>query len=153
MRDVLLGTDVDHPERASRDTVATAVANRLIDVDRVELGTDNRPRRADLEARRIDAVLAHVRHHQPPRLAPIGAELLDKLDVPPVDVRKRHRVIVAQAGKRHCAPVPCRQCVPLVASHLARLAANADGRIRVKADRLCHASVSLYDTPRATLVK
>src|SRR5208337_2808136 len=47
--DVLFGADVDHAERAGRDAVAAAVADGLLDVDRVELGAYDRPRRADLE--------------------------------------------------------------------------------------------------------
>src|SRR5208337_3576418 len=58
--------------------------------------------------------------------------------MPPVDIRKRDRVVVAQARERHLAPVSCRQRVPLVARHLARLAADADRRVGVEADRLCH---------------
>ena len=56
---------VEHPERARRDAVAAAVADVLLDDHRSELGADDRPGRAHVEAGRVRAVLAHVRAHQP----------------------------------------------------------------------------------------
>src|SRR6476469_8061158 len=41
---------LDHAEGASRDTVATAVADVGLDIDRVELRADDRAGRADFEA-------------------------------------------------------------------------------------------------------
>src|SRR5205807_2228845 len=76
LRDALGRAHVDDAERAGADAVAAAVAGRLLDVDGVELRAHDRPRRAHVKARRVDAVLAHVRHHQPGRLAAVGAEAL-----------------------------------------------------------------------------
>src|SRR5262249_1791296 len=49
---------VDDAEGAGADAVAAAVAGRLLDVDRVELGADDGAGRAHLQAGGVDAVLA-----------------------------------------------------------------------------------------------
>src|SRR5262249_59255159 len=99
------------------------------------------------------AVLAHVGHHQRGGLAAVGAELLDELDVPPVDVGQAAGVVVAVAAQERQAVALAglglgvlaaglapagRQVVPLVTGHLAPLAADADGRVGVEADGLGH---------------
>src|SRR5690606_77574 len=63
---VRLLADLDDAERARGDAVAAAVADVLLDVDGVELGPDDRARWARLQTRRVDAVLADVRHEEPP---------------------------------------------------------------------------------------
>src|SRR5207247_4998908 len=67
------------PEGARADAVAAAIADILVDVDRAELGPVDRPRRARVEAARLGAVLAHIRHEEPGELA-VGLRLLDEAD-------------------------------------------------------------------------
>src|SRR5260370_18716416 len=74
---------VDHAEGAGGDAGAAAVAHVRLDDDRVELGANNRARGADLQAPRLDAVLANITHHQPAAVVRT-VELLDELDVTPV---------------------------------------------------------------------
>src|SRR5205823_6263006 len=66
----------DHPEGACRDAVAAAVADVVLDHDSAELGAEDRPRRADVEAAGVGAVLAHVGLHQP---AEVLLALLDRV--------------------------------------------------------------------------
>src|SRR5262249_18442974 len=95
---------------------------------------------AHLQARGVDAVLADVGHHQPRRLTAlgVGAELLDELDVPPVDVGKAAGVVVAVAAEDVQLQPPPRQAVPLVARHLTRLAADAHRRVGEEANCFGH---------------
>ena len=65
-------------------------------------------------------------------------ELLDELDVPPVDAVEPARVVVAVAAQRVDAAVGAGKLVPLLARHLARLAADADGGVGVEPHRLSH---------------
>ena len=115
-----------HPERARRHAVAAAVADVLLDDDGAELGPEQRPGRADLEAGGVGAVLAHVRGHQPAeavallvggdsavdRLAARGRFdqrgtvgrgrrqlLLDEGDVPPGVGAEVDRVVVGLTGE------------------------------------------------------
>src|SRR5262249_24812279 len=64
------------------------------------------------------------------------------LDVAPVDVGEAAGVVVALAGQRRPPALLGRQVVPLVAGHLARLAADADGRIGEEAYGLGHVPVT-----------
>src|SRR5262249_7658727 len=109
--------------------------------------------RADFQARSIDAVLAHVGHHQPRGLSAIrvGAELLDEFDVSPIHVRETEGIVVAVAAKhwqafaeavRLSRPEAGRKVVPLVAGDLAGLAANANGGVCEEAHGLGHGSFS-----------
>ena len=140
---------VDHPERAGRDAVAAAVADVLLDHHRAVLGAEQRPGGAHVEAGGVRAVLAHVGGHQPAepvgllvgldsrvhrlaargRLHQRGAVghvhrelLLDERHVAPGVGAQLDRVVVGVTGEplhRH------RDLVPLLARHLARLAADA----------------------------
>src|SRR5205807_9117028 len=81
---------VEHPERTGRYAVAAAVADVLLDDDRLELRPEERARRADVEARRMRAVLADVGAHQPAKRVHLAVvrialrlSLLDERDVPP----------------------------------------------------------------------
>src|SRR5581483_3254382 len=96
----------------------------------VELGADDRAGRARLQAAGVHAVFTHVAHHQPVALeraqagrapAIIVTDLLDERDVAPGAGTQVAGVVVAEAGP---AEVVQRQLVPLLAGHLARLAAN-----------------------------
>src|SRR2546421_6556444 len=55
----------DHSKRTGNDAIATAVANILLHVDRVELRANNSPGRARFLARRIGTMLANITLHQP----------------------------------------------------------------------------------------
>ncbi len=93
------------------------------------------PGGADLEAGRVDAVLADVAHHQPAPVGPVLAELLDELDVPPVDPVQPAGVVVAVAAHLVLPAAGRGELVPLLAGHLACLAADADGGVGVEAHR------------------
>src|SRR6185503_12472266 len=58
--------------------------------------------------------------------------------VAPVDAVQPPRVVVAVTRQRVDAAVRGRQLVPLLARHLARLAADADRGVREEAHRLRH---------------
>src|SRR5699024_6926736 len=59
---------LDDPVRAGGDAVAAAVADVVLHHDGAELGVRERAGRAHVEARRVRAVLAHVRLHEPPEV-------------------------------------------------------------------------------------
>src|SRR5204863_7688230 len=102
---------------------------------------EERARRADVEARGVCAVLAHVARHQPAQrllvergrlaLEQQGLLLLDERDVAPRVRPERRRVVVARTGPED--PV-VRADVPLLAGDLARLAADAHGGVGEEAD-------------------
>ena len=91
---------VDHAERAGGDAVAAAVAGGLLDVDRVELGADDRAGRADLQAGASTQCLQTSDIISQRAVDAVRAELLDELDVPPVDVGERDGVVVTEAAER-----------------------------------------------------
>src|SRR4029453_2683814 len=98
--------------------------------------TEERARRADVETARVCAVLAHVRLHEPAEVHAVGAgTLLDERDVAPRGRVQLARVVERFAGPRE--PVG-REHVPLLARDLARLAADADRRVREEAEPLAH---------------
>src|SRR5581483_5331719 len=146
LRRVRGGVDVDHPEGTRGDAHAAAVADVRLDHHRVELGPDDRAGRADLEAAGLDAVLAHVAHHEPAALAPVLAELLDELDVAPVDPVQPPGVVVAVAAHLGPAAVAGRKLVPFLAGDLAGLAPDADRRVGVEPHRLGHHAFSTLHT-------
>ena len=130
-----------HAEGAGGQAVAAAVADVLLDVDRVELGADDRAGRAGLQAAGVDAVLADVAEHQPvaleglqARRPPAGAvaQPLDEGDVAPGGRAQVDGVVVAEASPPE---VVRRQLVPLLAGDLAGLAADAQRRVGQEADR------------------
>src|SRR5690606_16723776 len=59
----VLGPPLDDPVRAGGHAVAAAVADVLLHDDGAELGTEQRARRAHVEAGGVGAVLAHVGRH------------------------------------------------------------------------------------------
>ena len=140
---------LDHAERTRRDAVSAPVAHVVLNDDGSELGAHERPGRADVEACRMRAVLAHIGRHQPAdsRLAPVvlaragsnhrergesgcahvAPGLLDEGDVAPRARAQRAGVVVRHA--EHLQTV-LGNAVPFLASHLARLAADADGAVR-----------------------
>src|SRR5437773_6759671 len=119
------GVPVDDAERAGGDARPTSVAHVRLDDDRVELGANDGAGGAHLETPGLDAVLAHVAHHQPTAVVRT-LELLDETDVPPVDAVQLAGVVVAVAGELPDPAVRGRDLVPFLARHLARLAADAN---------------------------
>src|SRR5205807_4948005 len=117
--------DVDHAERARGDAGPAAVAHVGLDDHGVELGADDRPGGAHLQAACLDAVLAHVAHHQPAAVVR-ALELLDEAHVSPMDAVQPARVVVAVAGELPHAAVLGWQLVPFLARDLARFAADAN---------------------------
>src|SRR6185437_226161 len=119
-------------ERTGRDAIAAAVANVLLHHDGVELGAEDRPRRAGFEARRRRAMLADIAHHQPVALErrhlgrPLTTlpDLLNEMNVPPSRGRKVPGIVVAGAAQ---ADIVSRQCIPFLARDLAGFAADAQG--------------------------
>src|SRR4029077_6381628 len=93
----------------------------------------------------VDAVLAHVPHHQPAWVLAVLAELLDELHVTPVDAVEPLRIVVA-VPRQHATPaVRGRQLVPLLARDLARLAADAHRGVGEEPHRLVtHAFSTLH---------
>src|SRR5258708_16600962 len=138
LRGVRNRVDVDHAERTGRDAVAAPVAGVRLDDDGVELGSDDRARRADFKAGGVGTMLAHVAHHQPSPVLPVLGELLDELDVAPMDAIQSAGVVVAVPTQRVRAAVGARQLIPFFAGHLAGFAADADRRVCVEAHRLWH---------------
>src|SRR5581483_10106349 len=123
-------TLVEDAEGTGRDAVAAPVADVLLDDDGSELGAEERSRRADVEARRVRAVLADVGAHQPAEPLAVAARrdaLLDEGDVAPAVRAQRRGVVVRLA--RPDEPVVGHE-VPLLARHLAGLAADADRGVR-----------------------
>src|SRR4029077_6575048 len=57
--------EADDAVGARRDAVAAAIADVLLDEDRVELRTDDGVRGADFQAAGVGTVFANVRHHRP----------------------------------------------------------------------------------------
>src|SRR3989475_12978725 len=129
--------DVDDAERASGDTRPTAVADVRLDHHCVELGPNDGAGGAYFQASRLDAMFAHVAHHQP---APVvGAlELLDEAHVPPVDAVQPAGVVVAVAAQLPDAAVLGRELVPFLARDLARLAADANRGVGEEPHRFGH---------------
>src|SRR5207237_1942226 len=134
--------EADHVVRTGRDAVAAAVAHARLDVDGVELGPDDRVGRADFHAARHRAVLADVAHHVPGDAA-LGGGALVELDVAPVLLVELARIVVAVAELGRVA----RELVPLLARHLAGLAADAERRVGEEADRSRHGGSPIRSPP------
>src|SRR5205085_2542459 len=120
---------VEHAERARGDAVAAAVADVLLHDDGVVLGAEERAGRADVEAGGVGAVLADVAGHQPAQrilrvvVRPRRLALLDERHVAP-RVRAEIRGVVVALARPDEAVLGDQ--VPLLARHLAGLAADAD---------------------------
>src|SRR2546425_7201100 len=131
------GVHVDHAERARRDAGATPVADVGLDHDCVKLGADDGAGGAHLEASCLDAVLAHVAHHEPAAVVRT-LELLDETDVPPVDTVQLAGVVVAVAGELPDPAVLGRKLVPFLARDLARFATDANRGVGEESHGLRH---------------
>src|SRR5437879_489127 len=81
---------------AGRDAIPAAVADVLLHDDGPELGPDQRPGGANLEAGGRGAVLADIGAHEPAdaALAVVAMRLLDEGDVPPGVRAQFPRVVV-----------------------------------------------------------
>src|SRR5436309_3388281 len=126
---------IDDAKGTAGDAGAAAVAHIRLDYHGVELGADDRAGRAHLDTAGLDAMLAHVAHHEPAAVVR-AVELLDELDVPPVRAVELARVVVAVARHLRDAAVRRRELVPVLARHLARLAADTDRRVGEEPHRL-----------------
>src|SRR3954452_12397827 len=146
---------VEHAERTRWNAVAAAVAHVLLHHHRSELRAEERTRRAHLEASRVRAVLAHVRGHEPTHLAELLTELatggvlgerighrlghvrclalLDEGNVAP-GVRPQALCVVHRPAR--VVEAVLGHLVPLLAGHLAGLAAYADARVGEEAHAL-----------------
>ena len=134
--------ELGNAEWAGRDAIATPIADVVLDDYGPELGADDGAGRTRIQATGMDAVLADVAEHEPgdaiPRwsfderyVAPCGGSEIDGVVITVSSQREGRRGRVT------------RQLIPLLARHLARFAANADGRIGEKSEccgRLRHCS-------------
>src|SRR6202522_221363 len=130
--------DVNHTEGAGPDAVPAAVAGIRLDDNGIELSANNRTRRADLEAAGVDTVLANIAHQQPTTVLPVFRELLNELDVAPVDTVQAARVVVAVAAQCVQTAVGAGKLIPLLAGDFAGFAADAYCRVGKKTHRLSH---------------
>src|SRR4029453_17700041 len=124
--------------RAGRDAVPAPVADVLLHDDGSELGPEQRTGRADVQAGRVRAVLAHVGRHQPldagllrrpdRRQAEVDRSdfLLDERHVSPRVRAERLGVVVRRSGEGDAV---LGKLVPLLAGDLAGLAADAHRRV------------------------
>src|SRR5262249_33849796 len=122
----------DHAERTCGDTVAATIADVILNVNISKFVVDDRTRRARLFAWRLFAMLANVTHHQPAvlqRAGAVGSRLFLERDMTPGSCTDMNGVVVAVAGEGQAVGW---ELVPLFARDLARLAANAESRIREK---------------------
>src|SRR5207244_641130 len=118
-----------------------SVADRRLNDHRVELGTDDGAGGTHLEAPCLDAVLAHVAHHQPAAVVRT-LELLDEADVPPVDAVQLTGVVVAVAAQLPDPAVLGGELVPFLARDLARFAPDANGGVGEESHGLRHITPS-----------
>src|SRR5215475_8745498 len=93
-------------------------------------------------------MLAHIAHEEPAAVLAVLRELLNELDVAPVNSVELTRVVVAIAAQSVDAAVSARELVPLLACNLARLAADANGRVSVKPHGLSHKVPLSYPSSR-----
>ena len=118
--------DVDDAERAGGDAVAAAVAGVRLDQDRVELGPDDRPGRADLQAGAWTQCLqtSLIISQRPSR--PVRVNCSTNLTCRQLTSSRRGVVVAVARSACSAPPSLAGELVPLVAGHLARLAADAD---------------------------
>src|SRR5205809_943353 len=133
--------DIDDAERARGDARPAAVADVRLDHDGVELGPDDGTGGAHLQASCLDAVLAHVAHHQPAAVVRT-LELLDEPDVPPVDAVQLAGVVVAVAAQLPDPAVLGGELGPFLARDLARFAPDANGGVGEESHGLRHITPS-----------
>src|SRR5262249_15762867 len=139
-------THVNHAERTGRNAIPTAIARRLIDVNRVKLRPQKGAGRANFQTGSVGAVLANIRHHEPGGLASVFIKLLDEFNMPPVHIGKAAGVVVTVAAQDGQAVVRTwlgRQIIPLMTSYLACLAADADRGVGKKAYGFGHVLLRL----------
>src|SRR6202040_2179806 len=130
-----------HPERARADAVPAAVADALVDVDGAVLGALDGSGRAGIEATRLRAVLADVRHEEPLQLA-VRLGLLDEAHQA-VGLVGEVGVVLIGAGPLRLFH---RQFVPLLARDLAGAAADAQRGVGEHRERTSHGYTSPFFT-------
>src|SRR5439155_10580064 len=142
----------DDAETASSDAVSAAITGVRLNDDRIELGPYNRARRTNLQARCLDAMLAHIAHQEPAAVLPVLSELLDELHMTPVNAVEPARVVVAVAAQCVHAAVGARELIPFLAGDLARFAADADGRVGIKSHGFSHLNSPFLAYPHLVTV-
>jgi hypothetical protein len=125
---------VDNAERAIHYAVSAAVADIGLDINRIEFCANNCAGGTTFKAARASAVLANIGRKQPrerSRILRLECDRpFDKCDVPPGGRAEARCIVVGHAGEIVSV---IRQLVPLLASHLARLASDAKSRVGEKA--------------------
>ena len=122
-------SELGYPEWAGGDAIPTTVAHILLNVDRVELGADDRPGGAGFHAARVDAVLADVAEHQPgDGVIHVDGGPLNEGDMPPGRVTQVEGVVVTLPGE--CSVTVGGKVVPLLARDFTCLAADAETGVR-----------------------
>ena len=127
MRVAVFGGPGNDPKRTRRNAVPAAVADVRLDIHVAVLVVDKRSCRAGLHARRVNAVLADIAHHQP--AAAVFANLLLERHMPPSCRRQMLGVVVT--FRRKIVAIR-RQLIPLLAGHFAGFAADTQAGIGEK---------------------
>src|SRR5205814_93063 len=118
-----VAVEADDRVGTGRDAVAAPIADVLLDEDGIELSSNDRIRRADLQAAGVGAVLADVRHHRPGDwLVRTFGRLFDEADMAPVGVVELPGVVVTVPELERVVG----QAIPFLAGDLAGLAPDAE---------------------------
>jgi len=125
-------TAADHAEGTGRDAVAAAVADVRLHHNGVELRVEDGAGRTDVQAGGLLAVLADVGVHQPDEAA-VRPLPLDEGDVTPVVGVQLSGVVVGGVQEADVLDLH-GNVVPLLAGHLAGLAADADAAVGEEPD-------------------
>src|SRR5581483_7550338 len=134
-RAAVIGPAIDDAERARHDAIAAAVAHIRLHIDAAEFGPDDGARRTGLQASRILAMLADIGRELPRhvrrRIAAVSRVrlALDELHMAPRGVAESRGVVVRERREDEAVG---RDFVPLLARDFARLAADAERRVREK---------------------
>ena len=154
---VIARTEARHVERAGRTAVLAAVALLGVEVHDAVLVVEQRVARAHLDAGSVRAVHAGAAADSPvDRLELVaGLFLVEGLDKTRIAIQI-HRALEGAREFRDVVTERSGKFVPLLARHLAALAASAKARVKVDGDiiRFCHyLSPSLSDQAFSTLTR
>ena len=125
--------ELGNAEWTGRDAIATPIAHIVLNYYRPELGAEDSACRTGIQATGMNAVLANVAEHEPSNAIPGWS--FDECHMAPCGGSEVDGVVITVSSQREgrCGRVT-RQLIPLLACHLARFAANADGRIGEKSE-------------------
>jgi len=84
--------ELRNAEWARRDTIATPIADVVLDDHGPELGADDRAGRTRVQATSVDAMLADVAEHEPGDA--VSGRSFDKRHVAPRGGSEIHRVVI-----------------------------------------------------------